>query len=64
MIAACDAIATVPRKLAERHLDVFGLRILEADFVSTKLSLGMARRAGVEDAGVDWFANQVRRLVE
>jgi DNA-binding transcriptional LysR family regulator len=64
MIAACDAIATVPRKLAERYAEVFGLRILEADFVRSKLSLGILRRAGVEDAGVDWFAGRMRDAID
>ena len=64
MIAACDAIATVPRRLAERYADAFGLRILQAEFVSTKLSLSVTRRSGAEDEGVEWFLKQVRRAVD
>jgi DNA-binding transcriptional LysR family regulator len=64
MIATCDAIATVPRRLAERYADVFGLRILKADFVNTAVSLSVIRRSGAGDEGVDWFLKQVRRSVD
>jgi DNA-binding transcriptional LysR family regulator len=62
-IAVCDAIGTVPRRLAERHADVLGLRILEAPFVGTKLSVSVVRRAGVSDSGADWFLAQVRKAI-
>jgi DNA-binding transcriptional LysR family regulator len=64
MVAACDAIGTVPRRLAERHAKVLGLQILEAPFVRMALSISAVRRAGVVDAGADWFLDQVRKAIK
>ena len=64
MVAACDAIGTVPRRLAERHAKVLGLKILEAPFVRTAIAVSVVRRAGVADAGADWFLAQVRKAIK
>jgi len=61
MVASCDGIGTVPRRLAERHKDVFGLVILDAPFVGDRVAVSAVRRAGVKDPGADWFLAQVRR---
>lgn len=63
IVAASDAIATVPRRLAESHADALALRILDAPFVNTKLRLSVLRRAGNEDEGADWFLEQIRRPI-
>lgn len=64
MVSACDAIATVPRRLAERHARPLGLTILNAPFVHNKIRVSLIRRTAVEDAGADWFLNEVRMAVE
>jgi DNA-binding transcriptional LysR family regulator len=61
LVAASDAIGTVPRRLAERHADVLGLRIIEAPFVGQPIPVGMVRRAGRPDPGLDWFYGQVKK---
>lgn len=63
MVAASAAIATCPRRLAERHAAVLGLQVLDTPFEPLRLSVEAVRRAGVEDAGVDWFLGQVRAAV-
>ncbi|WP_312165100.1 LysR family transcriptional regulator [Phenylobacterium sp.] len=60
MVAASDAIATCPRRLAERHAAMLGLQVLDPPFEPMRLSVEAVRRAGTEDAGVDWFLGQVR----
>lgn len=64
MVADCDAIATVPQKLAQRFAGTFGLRILKAEFVNTKISLSALRRSGSVDEGVDWFLERVRQSLK
>jgi DNA-binding transcriptional LysR family regulator len=64
MVSACDAIATVPRRLAERHAAALGLAVLNAPFVHDKISVSTIRRAAVEDPGADWFLNEVRAAAQ
>jgi DNA-binding transcriptional LysR family regulator len=61
MVAATDAIATVPRRLAERHADMLGLQVVDLPFPPDKIPVSVMRRTGVVDAGVDWFLGEVRR---
>lgn len=63
IVAASDSIGTVPRKLAERHAEILGLQILAAPFVSNRIAVSVARRAGQADPGADWFLAQVRVAV-
>lgn len=63
IVAASDSLGTVPRRLAERHADLLGLTILHAPFVSNRIPVAVARRAGISDAGRDWFLSQVRAAV-
>jgi DNA-binding transcriptional LysR family regulator len=60
MVSSCDAIATVPRRLAERLAPVLGLAVLSAPFVQDKISVSTIRRAAIEDPGADWFLSEVR----
>ena len=54
MVAASGSIATCPRRLAERLAGPFGLRLLEAPFLSTEIRVYAARRRHYEDAGINW----------
>lgn len=63
MVAASDAIATCPRRLAERHADMLGLQVMDPPFEPMRLSVEAARRSGTDDPGVDWFLDQVRAAV-
>jgi DNA-binding transcriptional LysR family regulator len=60
MVASTDGIATVPRRLAERHADKLGLQVLDPPFEPDRIPVSVMRRSGVSDAGADWFLEQVR----
>ena len=60
LVASTDGIATVPRKLAERHAAKLGLQVLDLPFMPDTFSVSLMRRAGVVDPGADWFLEQVR----
>jgi len=60
LVAATDGLATCPRRLAERHAEMLGLQVLDPPFVPDVISVSAVRRSGVQDAGVDWFLEQVR----
>lgn len=63
MVASSDAIATCPRRLAERHAPMLGLQVLDTPFEPLRFAIAAVRRAGGEDQGVEWFLDQVRRAV-
>jgi DNA-binding transcriptional LysR family regulator len=60
LVASTDGLATCPRRLAERHAEMLGLQVLDPPFISDVISVSAVRRAGVQDAGVDWLLEQVR----
>jgi len=60
MVAATDGVATVPRRLAERHAGMLGLQVIDPPFAPDAISVSVMRRTGVSDAGVDWFLGEVR----
>jgi len=60
LVASTDSIATVPRRLAERHAGKLGLQVLDLPFPPDRLTLSVMRRSGVADPGADWFLDQVR----
>jgi len=60
MVASTDAIATVPRRLAERHAAMLGLQVLDLPVAPNTITVSLMRRTGVSDPGVDWFLDQVR----
>jgi DNA-binding transcriptional LysR family regulator len=60
LVASTDTIATVPRRLAERHAGALGLELLDLPFEPQTLAVSVLRRAGVVDPGADWFLAQVR----
>jgi DNA-binding transcriptional LysR family regulator len=63
LTASTDAIATVPRRLAERHAGKLGLQVLDPPFEPHVITVSTLRRAGVADAGADWFLGEVREAV-
>jgi DNA-binding transcriptional LysR family regulator len=61
MVAASDAIATGPRRLAEQHAARLGLQVLDPPTRTAPWTVSMVRREGA-DAGLDWFCDQVRAV--
>jgi DNA-binding transcriptional LysR family regulator len=64
LVAASDAIGTVPLRLAERHAKMMGLQVIRTPFVQNPITVSAARREGVKDAGADWFLEQVKAAVK
>jgi len=63
IVAASDAIATVPRKLAERQAKLLGLQVIRTPFEPLTIEVGAVRRSGSADAGCDWLLAQIRKAV-
>jgi len=63
MVSASDAVATCPRRLAERLAGGLGLQIIDADFAGPRFDVSAVRRAGHADAGIDWLVSAVRATV-
>ena len=63
MVSTSDAIATCPRRLAERMAGVLGLQIIDADFTGPRFAVSAVRRAGHGDSGIDWLVAAVRAAV-
>ena len=61
MVASTDGIATVPRRLAERHAGRLGLQVIDPPFNPDRIEVSVMRRAGISDPGADWFLGEVRR---
>ncbi|MEJ0066080.1 MAG: LysR family transcriptional regulator [Caulobacteraceae bacterium] len=59
MVAASDAIATGPRRLAEMLAARLGLQVLDPPTPMPPWTVSMVRREGA-DVGLDWFREQVR----
>lgn len=64
MVSTSDAIATCPRRLAERMAAVLGLQIIDADFAGPSFAVSAVRRAGHADPGIDWLLAAVRAAVQ
>ncbi len=63
IVASSDAIATCPRRLAERQAKLLGLQVTKPPFVPDKITVSAVRRPGRADPGVDWLLEQVRGAV-
>jgi DNA-binding transcriptional LysR family regulator len=63
MVSGSDAIATCPRRLAERMAGVLGLQIIDADFAGPRFAISAVRRAAHADAGIDWLLAAIRTAV-
>jgi DNA-binding transcriptional LysR family regulator len=64
MAASTDGLVTCPRRLAERHADRLGLQVLDLPFPPDRISVSVMRRKGAQDAGVDWFLEQLREAAD
>lgn len=64
LVSATDGIATVPRRLAERHAQRLGLQVVDLPFPPDRIAVSVMRRTGIVDAGADWFLEQVRAAIE
>jgi DNA-binding transcriptional LysR family regulator len=63
MVSTSDAIATCPRRLAERMAGSLGLQIIDADFTGPRFTISAVRRGVHVDAGIDWLVRAVRDAV-
>jgi DNA-binding transcriptional LysR family regulator len=63
MVSTSDALATCPRRLAERMAGVLGLQVIDTDFAGPRFKVSAVRRAGHADAGIDWLTAKVRDAV-
>jgi DNA-binding transcriptional LysR family regulator len=62
MVAVSDAIATVPRKLAQRQARFLKLQVLPPPFEPKTIEVSAVRRAGTLDPGIDWLLAQIRAI--
>ncbi len=60
MVAASDAIASCPRRLADRLAGPLGLQVIEMNWDGPGFPIHCLRLAGRPDPGLDWFTAQVR----
>ena len=63
MVAASDALADCPRKLASRFAERFGLQLVEPPFKPFPMLVQAVRRASVPDAGLDWLMRKLSAAV-
>lgn len=63
LVSSTDALASCPRRLAERQAGVLGLQVIKAPFEDHLWEVSAMRRAGQDDGGVDWLIEQVRSAV-
>ena len=63
MVAASDAMADCPRRLAMRFAARFGLQVLDPPYEPHPMSVQAVRRAGVADAGLDWLTSKLSAAV-
>lgn len=63
MVSTSDAIATCPRRLAERMARSLGLQVIDAAFAGPPFAVSAVRRGGRVDAGIDWLLGTVRAAV-
>jgi DNA-binding transcriptional LysR family regulator len=60
LISGTDGIATVPRRLAERHADRLGLQVVDLPVPSNCIQVSVMRRSGAPDPAAEWLLDQVR----
>jgi DNA-binding transcriptional LysR family regulator len=63
IVAASDAIATCPLRLAQSQARVFGLQVIKAPFLQDRIAVSIARRAEGADAGIDWLEARIRAAI-
>jgi len=60
MVSTTDAVATCPRRFAERQAPVMGLQIIDADFAGPRFKVSAVRRLGEADPGISWLLDVIR----
>jgi DNA-binding transcriptional LysR family regulator len=63
IVAASDAIGTVPLRLAERQAKMLGLQVIKAPFLQNRITVSAVRRDGHKDGGTGWFLAQIKSAV-
>ena len=63
MVSTSDAIATCPRRLAERMAGFLKLQVIDADFAGPRFAVSAVRRLGDADPAIDWLLGAVRAAV-
>jgi DNA-binding transcriptional LysR family regulator len=61
LVAESDAIATCPRRLAERQAKLLGLQIIAPPFEPNVIRVSSVRRAANTDPATDWCLDQIRK---
>jgi len=64
MVAASDAMADCPRRLADRYATRFGLQVLDPPYQPDPMAVQAVRRGDVEDSGLDWLMRKLSEAVE
>jgi DNA-binding transcriptional LysR family regulator len=63
IVAATDAIATCPLRLAQRQAPLLGLQVIKAPFLQDRIAVAIARRAEGADPGIDWLEARIRETI-
>jgi DNA-binding transcriptional LysR family regulator len=63
MVSATDAVASCPRRLAERQAELLDLQVLDPPFRGSAITVSAVRSSLAADEGVDWLLEQVRYSV-
>ena len=61
MVAASDALASCPRRLAERQAKVMGLQLFPLPFAAGPWPIFVTRRERETDDGIVWLLDQLRQ---
>jgi DNA-binding transcriptional LysR family regulator len=63
IVSATDAIATCPEQLARSQAKRLGLQVLAAPFPQKPFTVSLVRREAGDDAGMAWFAKEIRECL-
>ena len=63
-VATSDLIATVPRRLAARFANVFGLAAYELPFPASRFHIDLIRsRSSLKDRALDWLTEEIQMVL-
>lgn len=63
IVGASDAIATCPRRLAERHAATFGLRVVALPGDTVPIEVSTLERSGRSNDAAGWLVGQLHQVV-
>lgn len=63
LVARSDALATVPRRIAESVADLFQLQVLDPPFEPYRMVISSVRRADADDPAIDWLEEEIARAL-